>query len=69
MSQHTAGEDLPQGLAKPAVRALSAAGYTRLEQLSQVSEAELARMHGVGPKAIRQLRAALEARGMSFADG
>ena len=36
--------DLPIGLAKPAQRALAAAGYRRLEQLSQVSEAELAKL-------------------------
>ncbi len=59
--------NLPSGLAKPAQRALAAAGYTSLEQLTQVSETELGRMHGVGPKAIEQLRQALAAGGLSFA--
>ncbi len=59
--------DLPSGLSQPAVRALTGAGYTRLEQLAGVQEAELLKLHGMGPKGIRTLRAALEARGLSFA--
>ncbi len=59
--------DLPAGLASPARRALVAAGYTRLEQLTKVSEAELLALHGMGPKALDQLRRALAARGQSFA--
>jgi hypothetical protein len=34
-----------------------------------VSEAEVERLHGVGPKALAQLRHALVANGLSFADG
>jgi hypothetical protein len=60
--------DLPVGLAQPARRALAGAGYVRLEQLSRVSEAEPKRLHGMGPKALDQLRLALQAKGMSFAD-
>jgi hypothetical protein len=41
----------------------------RLEQLSRVSEAEIKRLHGMGPKGIRLLRQALEAKGLSFAEG
>jgi hypothetical protein len=59
--------DLPTGLSQPALRALTGAGYLRLEQLSKVSEAEVKQLHGMGPKGIEQLRRALEARGMSFA--
>ncbi|MDX1417327.1 MAG: DUF1801 domain-containing protein [Candidatus Promineifilaceae bacterium] len=59
----------PQGVAKPAQRALAAAGYTRLEQLTAVTESELLELHGVGPKAIRHLQTALHAQGLSFADG
>jgi|Tabmets5t2r1_1033131.scaffolds.fasta_scaffold45487_2 hypothetical protein len=65
--QHAAG-DLPADLASPARRALVAAGYTRLEQLTQISEAELGRLHGMGPKALDQLRRALAASGRTFAD-
>jgi hypothetical protein len=44
--------DWPPGLAAPARRALLGAGYTRLDQLAGVSEAELLRLHGMGPKAL-----------------
>ncbi len=58
--------DLPK-LAAPARRALDAAGYVRLEQLTSVTESELAQLHGMGPNALAKIRAALEARGLSFA--
>ncbi len=61
--------DLPGVLARPAQRALAGAGYSRLEQFTRVSEAEILRLHGMGPKALDQLRRALAARGKSFADG
>jgi hypothetical protein len=61
--------DLPIELSAPARRALVGAGYLRLEQLTELSEAELKRLHGIGPKALNQLRRALEALGLSFADG
>ena len=60
--------DLPAGLAAPARRALAGAGYQRLAQLSKVSEAEIKQLHGIGPNALKQLRAALKAKGLSFAD-
>jgi hypothetical protein len=59
--------DLPPGPARPARQALAAAGYVTPEQLTQVTEDDPARMHGVGPKAIAQLRDALAAAGLSFA--
>ena len=58
--------DLPPGLSQPALRALRAAGYTRLDQLAAVTEAELLALHGMGPKGITVLREALNARGMKF---
>jgi DNA-directed RNA polymerase alpha subunit len=60
--------NLPAELAKPARRALVAAGIIRLEQLTKVSEDELLRLHGMGPKALDRLRHALAAAGLSFAD-
>jgi hypothetical protein len=60
--------DFPTGLSAPARRALDGAGYVRLEQLSRVSESELKKLHGMGPKAINLLRSALNAKGLSFAD-
>ncbi len=62
---HNQDSDLPK-LASPARRALDAAGYTRLEQLTQVSEAELKKLHGIGPNAIEALRKALAEKGLGF---
>ena len=50
----------------PARRALREAGITDLKQLTGFSEAELLKLHGVGPKAIRMLREALAQRGLAF---
>jgi deazaflavin-dependent oxidoreductase (nitroreductase family) len=58
---------LTPGLSQPAQRALKAAGYTRLEQLAGVTEADLLKLHGVGPKAIETLRQALATQGLAFA--
>jgi hypothetical protein len=58
--------DPPPGLGKPAERAFGQAGYTRLEQFAEVTEKDLLRLHGVGPKAIRLLRAALESHHLTF---
>jgi predicted flap endonuclease-1-like 5' DNA nuclease len=60
--------DLPDGLAKPAQRALAGAGYTHLEQLATAGEKELKQLHGMGPKAIDRLREALADHGLTFAD-
>jgi hypothetical protein len=59
--------DLPAWLSKPARRALAAAGYARREQLTEVSEAEVMKLHGMGPKALDLLRRALAARDQRFA--
>ena len=58
--------DLPK-VSAPAQRALAAAGIIRLEQLTEVREDDLLETHGMGPKAVGVLRAALAARGLSFA--
>lgn len=60
--------DLPK-LSSPARRALASAGYMRLEQFSKLTEAEILKLHGMGPKALEQIRQALAAKGQSFADG
>ena len=67
--QHNEREsDLPAGLSRPTQRALAGAGYWRLEQLTEVSEAEIKRLHGIGPNALEKLRRALSTKGLSFAD-
>lgn len=53
-------------LAAPAVRALTAAGYTRLEQLTQTTEADLKALHGMGPNALKTLKEALAEKGWSL---
>ncbi|MGD9998524.1 MAG: DNA-binding protein [Ilumatobacteraceae bacterium] len=62
-------DPLPDGLASPARRALASAGVTALRHLTAFTEAEVRLMHGMGPKALAVLRAALDRRGWSFADG
>ncbi|WP_216208586.1 DUF4262 domain-containing protein [Amycolatopsis aidingensis] len=57
----------PDELSTPALRALVKAGYRGLAELDGVREADIARLHGMGPKGISRLRAALAANGMSFA--
>ena len=52
--------DWPKGVAKPAVRALNAAGYTELKQLAQVDLATLKNLHGMGRKALAAIEAALK---------
>jgi DNA-directed RNA polymerase alpha subunit len=54
-------------LAAPAQRALVNAGYTRLEQLAEVSEDEIAALHGIGKNALDTLRKALADKGLAFA--
>ena len=61
-------DDLPPGLAKPARWALARAGYSRLEQSTKLSEEEVLQLHGMGPKALDQIRRSLAAKGLSFAD-
>jgi DNA uptake protein ComE-like DNA-binding protein len=57
---------LPKNIGAPATRALASAGYTTLPQLANVPAAELKKLHGVGPKALRLLQEALEQHGLSL---
>jgi hypothetical protein len=54
-------------LSAPAQRALQGAGYSTLQQLSKVSESEIAKLHGIGPNALAKLKQELAAQGLSFA--
>ena len=67
MRSYEPESDLPIGLGQPARRALAAAGYARLEQLTEVNEAEVMKLHGMGPKTLERLRIALTTRGPRFA--
>ncbi|MEH7072612.1 DNA-binding protein [Neobacillus drentensis] len=57
--------DFPN-IGKPATRALNNAGYFKLDQLTHVTEAEILKLHGVGPKAVRILNEALQEKQLSF---
>lgn len=59
--------DLPK-LAAPARRALAGAGFVRLEQLTEATEAQILELHGMGPNAMQTLRQAMAEKGLSFAD-
>jgi Helix-hairpin-helix domain len=50
----------------PATRALAGAGYTSLRQLAGVPRSELEKLHGMGPKALGILQAALAEHGLSL---
>lgn len=58
--------DLPIKLSKPALRALHGAGVVTLERISKFTEKELLALHGVGPKAITELKRALVDKGLTF---
>src|SRR5262245_1145133 len=65
MKEQTEGA-FPKGVSKPALRALASIGVTRLDQVTRFTEAELLALHGMGPKAIGIIKAALLARGKVF---
>jgi hypothetical protein len=57
-------DDLPSSIGRPALRALRAAGIDRLSEVARRREEELLALHGVGPKAVRLLRAELAEHGV-----
>ncbi|GAA1605309.1 hypothetical protein GCM10009789_69080 [Kribbella sancticallisti] len=59
--------DLPP-IGRPANSALLVAGITTLAQVAACGRRELLALHGVGPKAVRILEAALDERGLALAD-
>lgn len=61
--------ELRELLSRPAQRALAGAGIPSLEELSRWTESDVGQLHGMGPKAMGQLREALASRGLSFASG
>ncbi|MFC4452742.1 DNA-binding protein [Deinococcus sonorensis] len=71
MEQHRADDsrpssDLPAAIGRPALRALTGAGITRLTDLTAWTAEDLLRLHGFGPKALGLLREALAARHLSL---
>jgi large subunit ribosomal protein L21 len=61
-----AADGLPEGIGKPATRALEEAGLTTLEQVAGKTEAELLALKGIGPKAVEALAGALADAGLSL---
>jgi predicted flap endonuclease-1-like 5' DNA nuclease len=57
--------DLPR-IGRPATSALLAAGITSLDQVATLSHRELLALHGVGPKAVDLLVAALARTGRTL---
>jgi DNA-directed RNA polymerase alpha subunit len=53
-------------LAKPAQRALANANIQTLEQLSQLTETEFMKLHGIGKNALGTLKEDLKKAGLSF---
>jgi hypothetical protein len=58
-------DELPK-LSAPATRALHGAGLTTLRQVADVPREELAKLHGMGPKALRILDEALAEHGLEL---
>ena len=59
--------NLPTGIPNPALRVLQAAGISKLEDFTSISEKELLKLHGMGPKAIKIISDALDKEGLNFA--
>ena len=60
--------EFPYAIGAPARRALEGAGYPKLEEIAKLSEAEMLKLHGMGPKALGKLRQALNEKELSFAN-
>ena len=56
----------PSGVGGPALRALAGAAVRSVGDLAEWTEADLAKLHGIGPKALGILRDALETSGRTF---
>lgn len=66
--QNAQNSGLPANLSQPAQRVLMGAGLQTLEQVAALGENEIKLLHGIGPKAIDQLRRALAEKDLTFAN-
>ena len=55
-------------IGEPARRALRNAGLHGLDDLASLTRAQLAALHGMGPKAMTVLTERMQERGLAFAD-
>ena len=69
MIEDTQGENNFPKIGQPALRALSRAGYFKLEHLTRVSKTELSKLHGMGRKTLGILGQALAEKGLAFKKG
>lgn len=58
--------NFPAGMSQPSIRALASAGITHFKQLTKFTEAEIAKLHGMGPRGVRILKEAMQEKGMNF---
>ena len=65
-AETASAEGLPDGIGKPATRALEEAGLTTLEQVASRTEEELLALKGIGPKAVETLAEALADANLSL---
>lgn len=68
-STHPNESAFPKGVSGPALRALHGAGVRSLRELTRWSEADLGKLHGMGPKALGVLKVAMEEEGLRFRRG
>ena len=60
--------EFPHGIGRVAKRELALNGYTRYDQLTKTTAADLLKIHGVGKKAVSILGEELAKRGQTFAE-
>ena len=63
---HPNAAAFPTGVGGPVLRALAVARIRSLDDLARWTEADFAALHGVGPRGVRILKAALAERGLAF---
>jgi|SRR5688572_31254567 len=61
-----AQSDFPDKLSAPALRALLGAKITTLPKLSEFTDQEVLELHGMGPNAMKRLKAAMRTRRLTF---
>jgi hypothetical protein len=64
--KQTPQDDFLSSLGAPARRALENKGITSLQKLSKFTEAEVLKLHGIGPSSMPKLISALKNSGLSF---
>jgi hypothetical protein len=63
---HPNAAAFPKGMSGPSLRALHNAGVRSMAELTKWTEADLGRLHGMGPKGLRTIAIALKAQGRAL---